>query len=114
MTDWGEVFAAFPSVPDLWKSYEKGRSRKVRLVQKHPARGRLSAGRPGVDNGHMDVLTALRSSPHPLSDDDLAQMLGRDLRSVSHECRGLAFRGLVIREQQGSGPIMNIVSIGDS
>lgn len=63
----------------------------------------------------MDVLTALRSSPHPLSDDDLAQMLGRDLRSVSHECRGLAFRGLVIREQQqGSGPIMNIVSTGES
>lgn len=40
-------------------------------------------------------------------------MLGRDERSVSHECRGLAFRGLVIREQDGGGPILNKVSLGD-
>lgn len=40
-------------------------------------------------------------------------MLGREERSVSHECRGLAFRGLVIREQQGAGPILNKVSTGD-
>lgn len=61
----------------------------------------------------MDVLTALRSSPHPLSDAQLAQMLGREERSVSHECRSLAFRGIVIREQEGGGPIVNKVSIGD-
>jgi predicted transcriptional regulator len=61
----------------------------------------------------VDVLTALRSSPDPLSDAQLAEMLGREERAVSHECRGLAFRGLVIREQQGSGPILNKVSTGD-
>ena len=48
----------------------------------------------------MDVMTALRESPHPLSDDELAAMLGRDSRSIGQECRTLAFRGLVIREQQ--------------
>lgn len=61
----------------------------------------------------MDVLTALRSSPHPLSDADLAVMLGRDARSVGHECRNLAFRGILIREQDGDGAILNKVSIGD-
>lgn len=40
-------------------------------------------------------------------------MLGREERSVSHECRGLAFRGIVVREQDGGGPILNKVSIGD-
>jgi predicted transcriptional regulator len=53
---------------------------------------------PG-DSSDMDVLTALRQSPEPLSDDELAEMLGRDSRTIGQECRSLAFRGLVIREQ---------------
>jgi len=73
----------------------------------------LSGGGRQVDTGHVDVLTALRSSSQPLSDAELAEMLGREERSVSHECRGLAFRGLLIREQQGNGPILNKVSTGD-
>ena len=59
------------------------------------------------------MLTALRSSPQPLSDAELAQILGREERSVSHECRGLAFRGLVVREQDGGGPILNKINVGD-
>lgn len=66
-----------------------------------------------ADTGNVDVLNVLRNSPCPLSDDELAEMLGRDRRSVSHECRGLAFRGLLIREQLGAGPVINKVSIGD-
>ncbi len=53
----------------------------------------------GGDSTGMDVLTALRQSPRPLSDDELAEMLGRDSRTIGQECRTLAFRGLVIREQ---------------
>lgn len=73
----------------------------------------LSSAVGRVDTGRVDVLTVLRSSPHPLSDAQLAELLGREERSVSHECRGLAFRGLVIREQDGGGPILNKVSTGD-
>ena len=62
---------------------------------------------------HMDVLTALRNSDRPLADDELAEILGRDVRSVSQECRHLAFRGIVIREQHPKGMTVNKVYSGD-
>jgi predicted transcriptional regulator len=67
----------------------------------HEAAGRaiLEAQVVRGDSSGMDVLTALRQSPEPLSDDELAEMLGRDSRTIGQECRSLAFRGLVIREQ---------------
>lgn len=40
-------------------------------------------------------------------------MLGRDARSIGHECRNLAFRGILIREQEGGGPVFNKISVGD-
>lgn len=92
---------------------EKGRTRMKGRVGKGGQPTFLSARRGRVDIGRVDVLTVLRSSPHPLSDAELAELLGREERSVSHECRGLAFRGLVIREQEGAGPIVNKVSTGD-
>jgi predicted transcriptional regulator len=61
----------------------------------------------------MDVLTALRNSDRPLADDELAQILGRDQRSVSQECRHLAFRGIVIREQHPRGVTVNRVYFGE-
>lgn len=59
----------------------------------------IEKGATSGDSTGMDVLTALRQSPQPMSDDELAEMLGRDSRSIGQECRTLAFRGLVIREQ---------------
>ncbi len=73
----------------------------------------MSAGTGPVDTAGVDVLTALRSSPHPLSDDELAEMLGKDRQVISRECRSLAFRGLVIREQLPAG-VVNKVTTGDS
>lgn len=76
--------------------------------------GRGLSGPTGdVDTARVDVLTALRNSPHPLSDDELAEILGRDRQVISRECRSLAFRGLVIREQQAAG-VVNKVTTGDS
>jgi predicted transcriptional regulator len=51
----------------------------------------------------MDVMDALRESDHPLADEELADILGRDLRKVGQECRHLAFQGIVIREQHPRG-----------
>jgi predicted transcriptional regulator len=61
----------------------------------------------------MDVLTVLRNSDRPLADDELAELVGRDPRSVSQECRRLAFRGILIREQHSGGVTVNKVYTGE-
>jgi predicted transcriptional regulator len=61
----------------------------------------------------MDVLTALRNSDRPLADDELAELLGRDQRVIGQECRRLAFRGLIIREQHPRGVTVNKIYSGD-
>jgi predicted transcriptional regulator len=55
----------------------------------------------------MDILNTLRAAGGPLDDDQLAGVLGTDRRSVTRECRRLAFAGCLIREQSSQGGIVN-------
>ena len=55
----------------------------------------------------MDILGALRAANRPLSDDELAAVLGADRRQVMQRCKRLAFQGILIRESSPSGAIVN-------
>lgn len=55
----------------------------------------------------MDIISALRISDRPLDDDQLAAVVGADRREVHHQCRRLAFQGIIIREQVPGGTIVN-------
>jgi predicted transcriptional regulator len=51
----------------------------------------------------VDILSALRAANRAMDDDELAAALAIDRGEVVRQCRRLAFKGIIIREETASG-----------